>query len=194
MIICGVSFQQKSLKDIQNKGVKDSKGLTPSRRKKLDNYLRDKADKVEIIEFGAEEISSMQKQNTNLNQIEEIGFSKILNQLDTDKAFIDAASANVEKFSDNLKSKIKVNSKIIAEHKADENRPSVSAASIIAKVRRDKRIEELKEEFGEIGSGYPSDPKTIGFLKDWIKNHEKFPKIVRKSWKTAERIKSEGKK
>ena len=194
MIICGVSFQQKSVKNLRDKGVKDSKGLTSSRRKELDNYLRDTAEKVEIIEFEAEKISSMQKQNTNLNQIEEIGFSKILNRINSNKAFIDAASANVEKFSKNLKKRTKYDSKIIAEHKADENRPPVSAASIIAKVRRDKRIEELKEKFGKIGSGYPSDSKTTDFLKDWIKNHEKFPDIVRKSWKTVKRIKSESKK
>jgi len=192
MVICGISFEQKSLKYLQEKGIKDSKELKASQRKELDGYLRKTAEKVEIIEFKAQKITSMQKRNTNLNQIEEIGFSKILNHLNVKKAFIDAASTNVEKFSKNLRKKTNGKAKIIAEHKADENRLPVSAASIIAKVRRDKRIEELKEKFGKIGSGYPSDPKTIKFLENWIKNHEKFPKIVRKTWKTAERIKSEG--
>ncbi len=52
---------------------------------------------------------------------------------------------------------------MIVEHKADEEYLPVSAASIIAKVRRDRRIEELKEKHGETGSGYPADERTIKF-------------------------------
>ncbi|WP_457753524.1 ribonuclease HII, partial [Thermococcus sp.] len=78
--------------------------------------------------------------------------------------------------------------KIIAEHKADAKYLPVSAASILAKVTRDKAIEKLKKQYGEIGSGYPSDPRTRKFLEEYYKEHGEFPPIVRKSWKTLRKI------
>ncbi|MCW4027390.1 MAG: ribonuclease HII, partial [Candidatus Bathyarchaeota archaeon] len=66
--------------------------------------------------------------------------------------------------------------------------PIVSAASIIAKVKRDTAIASLRKQHGDLGSGYPSDPKTIEFLKKWIKTRGSYPEFVRKSWKPARRI------
>jgi ribonuclease HII len=40
------------------------------------------------------------------------------------------------------------------------------AASILAKVTREEEVEKIKErytKYGDIGSGYPSDPKTKEF-------------------------------
>jgi len=75
-------------------------------------------------------------------------------------------------------------------HQADATYPVVSAASIIAKVRRDELIEELKKEWcTDFGSGYPSDPKTKEFLLKWGTEHcGEFPDIVRHSWQTIENI------
>ena len=76
---------------------------------------------------------------------------------------------------------------VIAMHKADEEHVVVAAASIVAKVERDTEIERLKQEYGDFGSGYAGDPKTIKFLKDWIRRG-KIPPIVRRRWKTVERL------
>ncbi|MDZ7262738.1 MAG: ribonuclease HII, partial [candidate division KSB1 bacterium] len=46
------------------------------------------------------------------------------------------------------------------------NHPVVSAASIIAKVDRDRKIEELKKKFSyDFGVGYSHDKNTIAFLE-----------------------------
>jgi ribonuclease HII len=82
---------------------------------------------------------------------------------------------------------------IISEHKADKKYPIVSAASIIAKVERDKAIKEIEEKYGEVGCGYPTDPKTIKFLEKYLKKYGKYPEFVRKSWKPAKRLKTEAK-
>ena len=74
--------------------------------------------------------------------------------------------------------------KIICRHKADEIYPAVSAASIVAKVIRDREIEKLHEKYGDFGSGYPSDPRTINFVKNSIQNKIDIDKIVRHQWKT----------
>jgi ribonuclease HII len=80
-------------------------------------------------------------------------------------------------------------SKIISKHKADDLFPIVSAASIIAKYKRDCLIQELNIKFREeIGSGYPSDEKTIEFLRTFIRTNKKPPECARKSWKTTKTI------
>jgi ribonuclease HII len=77
---------------------------------------------------------------------------------------------------------------IISKHKADDIFPIVSAASIIAKDKRDSIIEEIKKKFGDIGSGYPSDKKTIRFLRNWMKEKKNVPPFARKSWETTKKI------
>ncbi|MDD1695630.1 MAG: ribonuclease HII, partial [Methanoregula sp.] len=71
---------------------------------------------------------------------------------------------------------------------ADEKFPVVSAASIIAKVTRDRAIASLAKKYGTIGSGYPSDPVTIRFLNTYIDEHRVPPPIARRSWKTISAI------
>jgi ribonuclease HII len=78
--------------------------------------------------------------------------------------------------------------RVIARHHADETVPVVSAASIIAKVTRDRQVALLREEFGDIGSGYPSDPVTIRYLRKVIMSSGKTPVIARKSWETVSNI------
>jgi ribonuclease HII len=78
------------------------------------------------------------------------------------------------------------NIQVICEHKADVNHPSVSAASILAKVEREEQVEKIKGEYikyGNVGSGYPSDPVTKSFLRN---NGEKLKNsgIFRKTWAT----------
>jgi ribonuclease HII len=80
--------------------------------------------------------------------------------------------------------------KIISEHHADRRYPIVSAASILAKVKRDALVKELRVNYGDFGSGYPSDPKTIKFLTNWFKMHGSYPDFVRKSWKTLKNLRN----
>jgi len=78
---------------------------------------------------------------------------------------------------------------ITSEHQADVKYPIVSAASILAKVQRDMLIKQLGENAGyDIGSGYPADPKTIGFLEGWVNEHGSLPDFARSSWETSKRI------
>ena len=77
---------------------------------------------------------------------------------------------------------------IVSEHHADEKFMVVSAASIVAKVVRDREITKLAKKYGEIGSGYPSDPATIRWLTGYIGEHPSPPPIARRSWKTVSAI------
>ncbi|MAP00012.1 MAG: ribonuclease HII, partial [Euryarchaeota archaeon] len=44
------------------------------------------------------------------------------------------------------------------------------------------------KEIGDFGSGYPSDERTIKFLKSYFHDNSRWPPGTRKSWKTIERI------
>ena len=77
------------------------------------------------------------------------------------------------------------NSTIHSQHKADVNYRIVGGASIIAKVVRDRIMEELQESLGfPIGSGYPSDPNTVSALPNLI-GPEQIHSDVRWSWSTV---------
>jgi len=74
---------------------------------------------------------------------------------------------------------------VTAEFKADENHPLVSAASIVAKSSRETHVEELKSEYGDVGSGYPSDPTTREFLENYVEKEGTLPDCSRCSWSTS---------
>ena len=57
------------------------------------------------------------------------------------------------------------------------------AASIVAKVERDRAIQEIRDVYHEIGSGYPSDVNTMNFIRTWITKYGHAPQFARKSWK-----------
>ncbi|HIQ13514.1 MAG TPA: ribonuclease HII [Thermoprotei archaeon] len=80
--------------------------------------------------------------------------------------------------------------KIVCEHKADEKYVSVKIASIISKVTRDREIKNLHKKYGDFGSGYPSDPKTINFLEKISSelSNDNIYSIVRIYWKTWKKV------
>ena len=75
---------------------------------------------------------------------------------------------------------------LIVQPKADLHFPICGAASIVAKVHRDDLIEDLKA-LGDIGSGYPSDPKTRSWLTGFLIRGEPFPSCVRQRWGTVDK-------
>jgi ribonuclease H2 subunit A len=87
-------------------------------------------------------------------------------------------------------SKIFPKLKIKVTKKADSLFPCVSAASICAKVTRDRllkdwRFNETSIPVKEFGSGYPADPVTKKFLDTNINKVFGFTKLIRFSWSTA---------
>ena len=109
---------------------------------------------------------------------------KIIGDSKPDVSFIDCIDVKPERFKNEIE-KFQDKLKVVAEHGADDKYAIVSAASIVAKVERDMAIHKLKKEFSDIGSGYPSDPKTILFLKNIA--YDDLPEFVRRSWATIER-------
>ena len=178
----------KNAKKIENLGVKDSKQLNPVKRKELAKLIKDKFDyAVEIIE--AETVDKYRRQN-KLNELNREAFERLISKLDPNVAYVDAADVNEDRFGRQIKEKLtnETDTDVISMHKADAKIDVVAAASIIAKETRENEIKKLKAEIGDFGSGYPSDERTIKFLKTFYADNGKWPTGTRKSWKTVERI------
>ena len=175
-------------KDIENLGFKDSKQLTPKRRKELADLIKNKFHyAVEIIE---PEIVDEYRRENKLNQLNREAFERLISKLNPKIAYVDAADVNEDRFGNEIKKGLtnQNDTDIISMHKADAKIPVVAAASIIAKETREMEIEKIKDEIGDFGSGYPSDKRTIKFLESFYADKGKWPKGTRKSWKTLERI------
>ena len=164
---------------------KDSKQLSPAQREEIFAKLKH-LGKIDYVELGAEKLNTLMEKET-LNEIEAMFIAKLIKNLTGDaNVKIDLPDRYSWVFAKRMQRYgIK---KYEAEHKADENHPIVAAASICAKVLRDQRIAELRSQFGDFGSGYPSDEKTIAFLKD-KESLTRISQHIRKKWKTLENIK-----
>ncbi|WP_297474801.1 ribonuclease HII [Thermococcus sp.] len=187
MVIAAVVVDEDGVPKLAELGVRDSKRLTPKRRERLFDEIIKLVDDYKLIELWPDEIDS---RGGTLNEFEVENFIKALNSLKVrpDVVYIDAADVKEERFGEDIRRGLSFNAKIVAEHRADDKFLPVSAASILAKVTRDRAIEKLKEKYGEIGSGYPSDPRTRVFLEAYYREHGDFPPIVRRSWKTLGKI------
>lgn len=186
MVMAGVMLDEKDIPLLKKINVKDSKLLTKAQRENLFEKIKAITNHYIIIVPPEEIDAALNHPELNLNWLEAIKIAEILNNLNPDKAIIDAPSTNIPAFTDYLQRYIKNKSmKLILEHKADVNFEVCSAASILAKVTRDREIEKLHHQYGNLGSGYPSDPKTIEFLKQ---NWNRHPEIFRKTWETYKRV------
>ncbi len=190
MVMAALAFREEDLKKLEWMGVKDSKLLSPEVREELFDQIREVvADfRVEVIEPDAIDLSVNGGKNgdLNLNWLEAETSARMVSELNPDKAIIDCPSVNIpaykEYFASKLSSAAREKAELLVEHKADTNHIAVGAASIVAKVIRDRSVDRLKSEIGlDFGSGYMSDPKTKDFLEKHYASH---PQIFRKSWQS----------
>jgi len=196
LVIAGILLKEEDLQKLIDLGVKDSKLLTPKRRRKLAEEIKKVALKCHVLKLSPSDIDkvvSFGRKLHRLNRLEAKAMAKVIEELRPDVAYVDASDIVAERFKQHIQECLPFKVKIISEHKADMKYPIVSAASIIAKVERDKAIEEIKRKYGEVGCGYVTDPKTIRFLKECLKKFGEYPDIVRKSWKPAKKLRSEAK-
>ena len=189
MILCGVCFHESDLIYLTKIGVKDSKKLSAKIRKDLSKLIKEKSQSYKIVIISAQEIDLRETKRITLNRLEELKMAEIINELKPENIYIDAADVNEERFGKSINMLLDYKPRrLISKHKADDIYPIVSAASIIAKDKRDSLIDELKQKHGDFGSGYPSDNKTSNFLRSWIIKFKKAPNFSRKTWVTTKRI------
>ncbi len=194
MVVAGVLIADDREHELIAMGVKDSKLLTPDVRTNLAEKVRGLAAKVSVVEVQPKEIDDAVLHGgkfRKLNFLEARLMAQVISDLAPEQAYVDASDVNEERYAgmirDSLPAELKRIS-LISKHHADRTYPVVSAASILAKVRRDEAVRALHGEYGDFGSGYITDPRTMEFLRDWRRIHGNYPPIVRLSWKTIKEI------
>jgi ribonuclease HII len=195
LVICVVAIVEGQEPTLKELGVKDSKLLTEKQREDILKELI-KIVHYELVVIQPSEIDeALASPNTNLNWLEADHGAALLNKLNVklddniSKCIIDCPSTNIKAYTTYFQGKVDNDEiKLIVEHKADFNHLIVGAASIIAKVTREKELEKIKKKLKiDFGSGYPSDPKTKAFVEKYHSNKE-YSQLFRKSWETYKKI------
>ncbi len=204
---------------LKRMGVKDSKMLSRKKREMLFQNLPGIVQRTVLI-VPASTID-MAREKMTMNRLEVLSFSStiashisgrpliheglpdgiviegISEGVDVDELILDAADVNEKRFGreifENTASILGgLRPTVRSFHKADRDYEVVGAASIFAKVTRDRIIDRISEEIGyHVGSGYPSDIHTVRFLSEWVRREGSLPPDCRKSWITSKKILAE---
>jgi ribonuclease HII len=164
MTLAVTVFEKKDELKLRKIGVKDSKDLSPIKRNALFEIIKKEAIEYKILKLKAIQINDLMV-NHNLNDIEAMEVAHLINSIKekVDVFYIDSPDATKGKFEKRIRKHLKKEKqevKIIAENKADSKYACVGAASILAKVTRDREAEKLREEFGDFGS-LPFDEEVL---------------------------------
>jgi ribonuclease HII len=184
MVIAAVGVKSESV--LAALGVKDSKELPASERERLYPLIRRQC-KISIVQLDAGDIDRVRTEMT-MNAAVARAHAQAINRIAPALAYVDACDVNTFRYAEMVKRRLDSPCEIVSEHHADQKFAVVSAASIVAKVVRDRAIATLSKKYGEIGSGYPSDPVTIRYLSEYIDEHKTPPPIARRSWKTVSNL------
>jgi ribonuclease HII len=194
LVVAGVLVAEGNLHVLNRLGVKDSKLLSPKKREALFAEIAGLAEKHYVVKLSPGEIDQAvesRRKLHKLNRLEAQTMAQVINALKPDEVFVDAADVLEDRFKYHIQEELTVKVKVTSRHKADKIYPVVSAASIVAKVERDREIAALRGAYGDFGSGYLTDQRTMLFLKRWLQTHDEYPSCVRKSWKPAKQAKNE---
>jgi len=185
LVISGISIDKRKLRKLSSLGVKDSKKLSPKNRELLYKKIIKLVDDYYITKIPPRSIDASVKRH-GLNELEAKYMAKVVSKLNPDTSYVDSCDVNPKRFGKEI-SKLSDNHKIKSYHHADSRFVIVSAASILAKVTRDRAIKKLRKNH-DLGSGYPSDLKTVKFVTRYYKTNHSLPTFVRKSWKPVQKI------
>jgi len=168
---------------LKKAGADDSKALSAKRRDAILVTLQSLATLRTIT------ILPAQIDEGNVNDLEIAAFLAHVAHFKPDRVYLDAPvnPAGIPKLRERLIRASGVSDWVV-EPKADSTYPVVGAASIAAKVERDRAIEGLGPE---VGSGYPSDPYTRTHLLGLIKQEVPMPHYVRTRWATLDNLRQQ---
>ena len=184
LVIAGITIEKKNLKKLKSLGVRDSKKLTRKSREILYKKIIKNVDDYYVVKIPPKTIDHSVFKH-NLNHLEAKNMAKIVIKLNPTVSYVDSCDVDYKRFGKEI-SLLSSKAKIKSYHHADSRFVAVAAASIIAKVTRDRAIHRLNKNF-DLGSGYPSDKKTTKSIKKLLSNN-KSESFIRFSWKPVQKI------
>ena len=182
LVVAGISVRESRLAMLRELGVRDSKLLTPKSRAKLFGKLVSIAESVSVIKIPSSEVDESVFVK-GLNRLEAKTMAQAINDIGAEEVYVDCCDTSTERYKENLCRYLVSKPSLYSLHHADSVNIVVSAASIVAKITRDQEIKELRKTYRDIGSGYPSDEKTMRFLRRWVSKNGSPPHFARRSWK-----------
>jgi ribonuclease HII len=172
--------------------VRDSKIVPAAERTLLATRIAERCWHATRIATPAEIDTAVTDRSRTLNGLEREQMAALLHDARRAHpsvplhATVDAPSANAARFQADLCADCGwTPTELVARHHADATDITVAAASIVAKHHREQLLASLKQTLGtNCGSGYPSDPTTIAYMKNAPQNAAH----IRWSWATAQRV------
>lgn len=186
LVVAGVRMEEGRLETLYEMGIRDSKRHTPAVRKRLCAKIMEVADGHHIAYIRPRSIDASVRHH-GLNMLEARYMAKVAAKLKSDRTYVDSCDVNPERFGRNV-SRLSGGIQVTSSHHADSRFVIVSAASILAKVMRDKAVGRLRRHHEAVGSGYPSDQKSVAFLDEYYKRNGSMPSFARMSWKPVKRM------
>ena len=191
LVVAGVLVDESGVEELRLMGVRDSKRLSPRRREALVPKIEAMALRSACFILPPRAIDLVVERGEKLrklNYLEAMAMARVIRDLRPDRAYVDSSDVVPERFADQILRVLPDKPKMVCEHGADDRYAVVSAASILAKVRRDRIVAELRREHGDFGSGYCHDARTVSFLEGWFRERDDCPPFVRASWAPVKRI------
>ena len=182
LVVAGISVRETKIAQLTEMGVRDSKALTPKARARLFGEIMKVADSVCIRKVNPVEVDDSVSLR-GLNRLEAKVMDSVINNIGADEVYVDCCDVNPERYRDYIGQHLSCSPKVHSMHHADATNVVVSAASIVAKITRDHEVEQIRKKYRAIGSGYPSDDRTMRFIRRWVKKNGSAPEFARKSWK-----------
>ncbi|MEM4101705.1 MAG: ribonuclease HII [Desulfurococcaceae archaeon] len=194
MVIVAVAIPQYMENTLLNEGVRDSKTLNPEKRRRLSHFLLG-SDLLSVAVY----VPPWRIDESNLNDVEAryIGkalgmLSRVLNKLQPSEVhvYVDEVKGRSEMIKKHVASMLRSCERLIVrvEPEADAKYTAVSVASILAKVFRDSSLTPLRRIFGDFGSGYASDSRTISWVSSYYASRREPPVFIRRTWRTLRDI------
>ncbi|KAF6002336.1 Ribonuclease H2 subunit A [Cyanidiococcus yangmingshanensis] len=194
------------MSELQALGVRDSKALSEQQRERLLNSLEENADwlYMRTCILSPERLSStmLGRRRVNLNETSHAAAMSLVqeavsSQITIDELFVDTVGPP-ESYQAKLKRAFPTIRRVIVQSQAESHYPVVAAASIVAKVTRDRALRSwvFPEEANcpgwclsrDYGSGYPADPITRRWLGRHLDPIFGLPSLVRFSWSTCQTL------
>ncbi|KAK2513727.1 hypothetical protein Q9966_016050 [Columba livia] len=188
-----------AVEELRALGVADSKTLSEPERERRFSRL----EAAETVGWGLhllppERISAcmLQRAKFNLNELSQDAAAGLIQfaldgGVNVAEVFVDTVGP-ADKYAAKLRRRFP-GLGVTVRPKADGTFAVVSAASICAKVARDRavahwRFPEDPDMARDYGSGYPNDPQTRAWLRRQLQPVFGFPRFVRFSWGTAREL------
>ncbi|MEM0128711.1 MAG: ribonuclease HII [Thermoplasmata archaeon] len=188
LVVGAFLVRSEQIDRLRSIGVRDSKRLAPVARERLYRALG------EIGTYRAMAIPpatvDRRVAHGELNRLEAESFAALIRSLRADEIRLDACDVDPARFGRSVGALAGTTIPIRSAHRMDATDPVVGAASIVAKVERDRAVARAAASLGlPIGSGYPSDPRTRRFVEE---AHRRAPSrlhgLWRRSWAPSQRL------